>query len=181
MLHSTRLFWDFCSCPRLTDSQFLLPRLPLPSSRPVPQTRLLLLSVLLPMTWDCTLSLRLQLPLWDLLPVQETPSRRMVVKPSLSTSWLPETQLVPTLSLLEDQRRPERLTDTLVWVHTSTRLQRSCLRVESSRELEVEGDREVSRFEAFGFLIFSFSFALHLLRGLRFSVSNTFSFSIGKY
>lgn len=42
---------------------------------------------------------------------------------------------------------PEKLSDTLVLVHTKVKLQESCPRVENSKELEVEEDQEVSRFK----------------------------------
>lgn len=42
---------------------------------------------------------------------------------------------------------PEKLSDTLVSVHTRVKLQEFCPRVENSKELEVEEDQEVSRFK----------------------------------
>lgn len=66
---------------------------------------------------------------------------------------------------------PERPLDTSVSVHTPTRLQEFCPRVENSRELEVEEDLEVSRSNpnslSFIYLVNNISFNSLNYSGLR--------------
>lgn len=153
MPHSTRLCWDLCSCLRSTDLQC-----PFPESTPCWSRRVLLtrpLSLLVPSltTSDCWTFQRPLSLLWDSLPVLRLESSRLVVRLSPWTSWHWELQRVRTPSLWEVQETPERLSDTLVSVHTRVRLQRLSPRVESSREPEVEETPEVSRSKGLRHLI----------------------------
>lgn len=145
MLHSTRLSWSLCSCPRSTDHQFLFPESLEPWSKKVLLKRPLSLLVLLPMTTESLNSQRPPLLLWDSLLVPRLRSWRLVVKPSLWINWLLELQRVKTPWSSEVQELPEKLLDTSVSVLTRVRLQESNLPVESSKELEVDVDLEPSR------------------------------------
>lgn len=107
--------------------------------------RLSLSLVPLPTTPDCLTCQRPLLLLWDSPLVPEPESSRLVVNVSLWTNWLSELQRVKTLWSWEVQETPEKPSDTSVWVHTRTRPQESCLRVESSNLPEVEEDLRVSR------------------------------------